>query len=196
MPSKIAVTGGIGSGKSTVCRILQEQGYPVFSCDEINRTLWQEKDYLDGLRTRFPSCFPDGKPDKKALSALVFSDRKALERLNAYAHPRIYARLKEQMESVGRDCFAEVPLLFESGMTELFDGVIVVLRSKEERMRSAAARDGITLQEAQERIAKQFDYDGRLPRGCFLVRNDGDEASLSEKTLALLPLLKKKNLLA
>ena len=112
MPSKIAVTGGIGSGKSTVCRILQEQGYPVFSCDEINRALWQEKDYLDGLRTRFPSCFTDGKPDKKALSALVFSDRKALERLNAYAHPRIYARLKEQMESVGRDCFAEVPLLF------------------------------------------------------------------------------------
>lgn len=196
MPSKIAVTGGIGSGKSTVCRILQEQGYPVFSCDEINRALWQEKDYLDGLRTRFPSCFPDGKPDKKALSALVFSDRKALEQLNAYAHPRIYARLKEQMESVGRDCFAEVPLLFESGMTELFDGVIVVLRSKEERMRSAAARDGITLQEAQERIAKQFDYDGRLPRGCFFVRNDGDEASLSEKTLALLPLLKEKNLLA
>ena len=54
MPNKIAVTGGIGSGKSAVCRILKERGYPVFSCDEINRTLLSEKSYLDGLPS-FPA---------------------------------------------------------------------------------------------------------------------------------------------
>ena len=136
MPNKIAITGGIGSGKSAVCRILKERGYPVFSCDEINRTLLSEKSYLDGLCALFPTCVKDGKLQKTALAALVFSDKEALETLNAYAHPRISERLQRDMDAAQKTCFAEVPLLFESGMTKQFDGAIVVLRNKEERIRA------------------------------------------------------------
>lgn len=195
MPNKIAITGGIGSGKSAVCRILKERGYPVFSCDEINRTLLSEKSYLDGLCALFPACVKDGKLNKAALSALVFSDKEALKTLNAYAHPRISERLQRDMDGAKKTCFAEVPLLFESGMTKQFDGTIVILRNKEERIRAVVARDGLTAEQAKARMKQQFDYDGPLPDGCLAIENDGDEAALREKVDEVLEALKEHGLL-
>ena len=195
MPNKIAVTGGIGSGKSAVCRILKERGYPVFSCDEINRTLLSEKSYLDGLCALFPACVKDEKLNKTALSALVFSDKEALKTLNAYAHPRIAERLRRDMEGAEKTCFAEVPLLFESGMTKRFDGAIVVLRNKEERIRAVVARDGLTAEQAKARMKQQFDYDGPLPDGCLAIENDGDETALCNKVDDVLEALKEHGLL-
>ncbi len=195
MPNKIAVTGGIGSGKSAVCRILKERGYPVFSCDEINRTLLSEKSYLDGLCALFPACVKDGKLNKTALSALVFSDKEALKTLNAYAHPRIAERLRRDMEGAEKTCFAEVPLLFERGLTQQFDCAIVVLRSKEERIRAVVTRDGLTAEQAEARMKQQFDYDGPLPDGCLAIKNDGDEAALREKVDEVLEALKEHGLL-
>ena len=195
MPNKIAITGGIGSGKSAVCRILKERGYPVFSCDEINRTLLSEKSYLDGLCALFPACVKDGKLNKTALSALVFSDKEALKTLNAYAHPRISERLRRDMEGAEKTCFAEVPLLFESGMTKQFDCAIVILRNKEERIRAVVTRDGLTAEQAEARMKQQFDYDGPLPDGCLAIENDGDEAALREKVNDVLEALKEHGLL-
>lgn len=194
MPNKIAITGGIGSGKSAVCRILKERGYPVFSCDEINRTLLSEKSYLDGLCALFPTCVKDGNLQKTALAALVFSDKEALETLNAYAHPRISERLQRDMDAAKKTCFAEVPLLFESGTTKQFDGVIVVLRNKEERIRAVVTRDGLTAERAEARMKQQFDYDGPLPDGCLVIENDGDEAALREKVDEALKALKERGL--
>ena len=195
MPNKIAITGGIGSGKSAVCRILKERGYPVFSCDEINRALLGEKSYLDGLCALFPACVKDGKLNKTALSALVFSDKEALKTLNAYAHPRISERLRCDMEGAEKTCFAEVPLLFESGMTKQFDGAIVVLRNKEERIRAVVTRDGLTAEQAEARMKQQFDYDGPLPDGCLAIENDGDETALCNKVDDVLEALKEHGLL-
>ena len=194
MPNKIAITGGIGSGKSAVCRILKERGYPVFSCDEINRTLLSEKSYLDGLCALFPACVKDGKLNKAALSALVFSDKEALKTLNAYAHPRISERLRRDMDGARKTCFAEVPLLFESGMAKQFDYAIVVLRNKEERIRAVVARDGLTAEQAKARMKQQFDYDGPLPDGCLAIENDGDEAALRKKVDEVLEALKELDL--
>ena len=194
MPNKIAITGGIGSGKSAVCRILKERGYPVFSCDEINRTLLSEKSYLDGLCALFPACVKDEKLNKTALSALVFSDKEVLKTLNAYAHPRIAERLRRDMEGAEKTCFAEVPLLFESGMTKQFDGAIVILRNKEERIRAVVARDGLTAERAEARMKQQFDYNGPLPDGCLVIENDGDEAALREKVDEALKALKERGL--
>ena len=194
MPNKIAITGGIGSGKSAVCRILKERGYPVFSCDEINHTLLSEKSYLDGLCALFPACVKDGNLQKTALAALVFSDQEALETLNAYAHPRISERLQRDMDGAQKTCFAEVPLLFESGMAKQFDGVIVVLRNKEERIRAVVTRDGLTAEKAEARMKQQFDYDGPLPDGCLVIENNGDEAALREKVDEALKALKERGL--
>ena len=194
-PSKFAVTGGIGSGKSAVCNMLKKRGFPVFSCDRINRALLEDAEYLKGLAALFPACFRKGKLDKTALAALVFSDKTALEALNGYAHPRIYERLKREMDAINAPCFAEVPLLFESGKSDLFDGTIVVLREREARIRSVIERDGIPREAAEARMKGQFDYDGPLPDGCFIIHNDGDEKALERAVDALLRTLRQHDLL-
>ena len=176
---KIAVTGGIGSGKSAFCEILRKKGYPVFSCDEIYRNLWQNQAYLQGLCTLFPECVQAGKPDKKLLSAAVFGDRQKLETLNAYAHPKIMQTLLSEMEGEGI-FFAEVPLLFEGGFENLFDEVIALRRADDARLSAVAERDAVTAEEITARMNSQFDPAKLSEKRCIIVENDGSLADLEK----------------
>lgn len=175
---KFAVTGGMGSGKSAVLKSLAQRGYPVFSCDEISRSLWEERAYRLGLLEIFPSCKKGDDIDKKALSGLVFSNEAALRRLEAYAHPRIMERLFADMGATSV-AFAEVPLLFEKGYEKDFDGVIVVWRERDARIASIKLRDGLSEEAISARMNNQYDWDS-YPREQCLV-NDGSLQSLEEK---------------
>lgn len=186
---KYAITGGIGSGKSLFLEILRKKGYPAFSCDEISHALWEEPDYSAGLAARFPSCKKGEGVDRAALAKLVFSDGEARARLNAYAHPRIMARLLAQMEEFPVS-FAEVPLLYEGGFETLFDGVIALRRSKAARLAGVAARDGLSDEEIERRMASQIDERTLAKRGCIIVENDGTFADLERRAEEILALLK------
>lgn len=177
--TKIAVTGGIGSGKTAVLGMLAKMGYPVFSCDEISRALWKEETYLYALAELFPTCTEEGKIVKSKLSALVFSEEAERKRLEAFSHPLIMAELMREMEQYPV-CFAEVPLLFEGGFQALFDGVIVVVREREKRIASVVERDNITAEEVKRRIASQWTDDMREREGVVVLPNDGTEADLEE----------------
>lgn len=188
---KIAVTGGIGSGKSTVGRILQTLGYPVFSCDDIYKEITlNDKEYLEEIEKNFPGTTSGGKLLKKKLAEIVFSDQKALSLLNSIAHPRILSVLNESISAADSGLvFAEVQLLFEARLEEFFHKVIVVLRDKEERIRSVMTRDRQNRENVCARIVHQYDYDAFLQKQkdapddkkLILLFNDGD-----------LPLLEKK----
>ena len=182
---KIAVTGGIGSGKTQFCAIVRDLGYPVFSCDEISDELWKDEGYLAGLSERFPACVEGGALRKDLLSKLVFSDEAALKELNAYAHPRIMGALLERMEAC-KIAFAEVPLLFEGGYEKLFDGVVVVTREEDARMRAVAARDGLTDGEIRARMRAQRPSSAEVGRKCVLVRNDGSLGELRQEAIEAL----------
>ncbi len=177
---KIAITGGIGSGKSTVAALLKKWGYPVFSCDEIYRELTEEAEFLRGIAELFPGCVRGGTLDRAHLSKIVFSDDKAREALNAYSHPRVMERLLARMPACGRS-FAEVPLLFENGYERLFRAVIVVLRERAARIEAVKARSGLSEEEILARMNGQFDY-AKTPANCFLLCNDGTISDL-EKSL-------------
>lgn len=182
---KIAVTGGIGSGKSLFCNILKEMGYAVYSCDEIYAEILEEESYLTLLRERFPQCFPKGELDKKLLSAVIFSDpaeRRALENL---AHPLIMERLLKKMEG-DEVAFAEVPLLFEGGYEGLFDSVIALVRPKEERIRAVIERSGLSEMEIIERMNSQFDPALLKTKKCLIVENNGSHEELKKKAEELL----------
>lgn len=153
---KIAITGGIGSGKSAAANFIKELGFPVFSCDEIYANLCTEPEFLNELSARFPGCVRAGKLLREALSARVFSDEAAREKLNSFTHPIIFKRLEEAMRPFPT-AFAEVPLLFESGAEKKFDFVLVLLREREARVKSLLAR-GLTKAEIERRMARQFDY--------------------------------------
>ena len=121
MKKKIAITGGIGSGKSTVLHIFGEMGYPIFSCDEIYREIIDTAEYVKKIEMTFPRCVVDGKVDRKLLASTVFGNGEALEKLNAIAHPLIMQRLLEEMKNcTSEKVFAEVPLLFEGNYEALF----------------------------------------------------------------------------
>ena len=185
MGKKIAITGGIGSGKSTVSNILKDKGYPVYSCDEIYAELVNSKEYIDEIKKAFPSAIKQGEIDKKCLAEIIFSDKQKRTQLNKIAHPLIMQTLLARMnENDSQIVFAEVPLLLEGNFENLFDKTIVVLRNREERIRSICNRDGIPPEKAEERINAQFDYDAiesknRLQKlGAIFIENIGDVSAL------------------
>jgi dephospho-CoA kinase len=190
MKKMIAITGGIGSGKSTALHIFEKMGYPVFSCDEIYREVIQSPSYIEEISQNFPECIIDGKIEKKRLSEIVFKNKEKLLILNNIAHPLIMECLLKNMQ----DCqhtvvFAEVPLLFEGNFETLFNEVIVIMRNKEQRILSIMRRDNISRVEAISRIATQFDYDNASERfkncNAIVLQNNGSPEDLKEKIQAL-----------
>ena len=157
---KVAITGGIGSGKSKVLSIIQNADYPVFSCDEIYKKVIVDEKYIKKIAEIFPTAVIDGKIDRKILGEMVFSDDENRKKLDAIAHPLIMQRLVEEMSLVKSGiAFAEVPLLFEGGFQSFFDGIIVVKRDKQLRIDGIETRDNLDKKSIEDRISAQFDYD-------------------------------------
>ena len=141
---KIAITGGIGSGKSTVARVARDMGFKVASCDDTYARLCRDADFLRELGTLFPAAVKGDPPalDRRALAEEVFSSDARRALLNDFTHPRIMAAMEKEIG--GGTAFYEVPLLFESGLKGCFDEIIVVLRERNARMAAVAARSGLT----------------------------------------------------
>jgi dephospho-CoA kinase len=192
MRKRIAVTGGIGSGKSLALQRIAELGYPIYSCDEIYKNVIKSKAYIRQIEGVFPSCIVNGEIDRRKLSELVFAGEENLAKLNAIAHPLIMKELFSKMDEDKGLVFAEVPLLFEGGFENLFDCVIVIKRNLRERINATMKRDGLDESAIKKRIGSQFDYDTKegLTRmkncNAILLENNGTEQELKralEQTL-------------
>ena len=182
----VAITGGIGSGKSTVGAIVRSLGYPVFSADAIARGIYDIPEIRDRVAELFPQSVIDGKVNRKKLAEIVFSDGEKLAQLDAVTHPAIMRQLLSSMEDcAGKIAFAEVPLLFESGSEGCFDRVIVVMRERSSRIASVMERDGLTEAEVAARIKNQFDYERNLNTGHTVLYNNGDIASLKDGVVCI-----------
>ena len=159
MKQKIAITGGIGSGKSIVGKILQEKGRTVYSCDEIYKEVILSRAYIDEVRIKFPSCIKNGEINRKLLATIVFNDPQKLNQLNQIAHPLIMKKLNEYMDTCKDSIvFAEVPLLFECGYEHLFDRILVVQRTQSDRVKAIMERDTLSKEEILARMDAQFPY--------------------------------------
>lgn len=174
---KVAVTGGIGAGKSEFMRAVKELGIRTYSADEINAELLRDKRYIEKLSEAFPLAVKDGKVDKSVLREEVFSDEKKRKTLNALAHPEI----RRQIEEITGDAVIEVPLLFESGMTDLFDRVIVVTAGEDVRINRVVSTRNISKDLAKNIIKNQTTDDERLKRADYVAINDGTRKDLYEQ---------------
>ena len=193
MIKKIAITGGIGSGKTTICQIIKEYGYSVYSCDEIYAQILHSEYYIHEIEKAFPSVLKQGEIDKKLLSNIIFSNKQERIRLNKIAHPIIMDTLLKKMNGEKDGLvFAEVPLLFENGFENLFNQTIVVIRDLNARIQAVCVRDGISTQKAMERIKAQFDYENpeSLERykkcNAILLENKGEISTLKDNIKNLL----------
>lgn len=192
---KIAITGGIGSGKSTVSEIIRKMGYVVVSADKVYSELLLNEDFVKEIceLMNISPIEKDGRItiDRKALSALVFSDKTQLSRLNDFTHPRIMDEIFRRSEGVEPLFFAEVPLLFERGYETEFDNVFVVRRQLDLRLSGTAKRDGKTEAEIRKVIDNQFDYEGnKSGYKPIIIENNGTiqelETEVSEAVKRLL----------
>lgn len=174
---KVAVTGGIGAGKSEFMRAVKELGIRTYSADEINAELLRDKGYIEKLSEAFPLAVKDGKVDKSVLREEVFSDEKKRKTLNALAHPEI----RRKIEEITGDAVIEVPLLFESGMTDLFDKVIVVTAGEDVRINRVVSTRNISKDLAKNIIKNQATDDERIKRADYVAINDGTRKDLYEQ---------------
>ncbi len=187
---KIAITGGIGSGKSTVAEIIAKQGYTVISCDAIYSRLLCDKEFVNVLSAEFGDILTEeGTLDRKRLSTVVFSDKAKLAKLNEITHPAIMERALKEMSGEGI-YFCEVPLFFENNFEKLFDGVI--LRDESIRILAVTERDDKTESEVVSRINNQFDYDNNKFEEYYVIHNNRNLKNLQSETLKIIEKIKKE----
>ena len=190
MEKYVAITGGIGSGKTLALGIIKKAGYKVFSADEVYRDMLRDADFVKKVcsETGVPPIYEGDRLaiDRKAISALVFSDREFLKKLNSVTHPEIMMKMRSLAEKESGVVFAEVPLLFEGGFEDGFDFVIVLSRDEKARVKSAALRDGKREEDVEAVAKSQYDYGKLRPTDKItVINNDGDEKALAEKILSV-----------
>lgn len=182
----IAVTGGIGSGKSTVCRLLEKKGFRVVDCDALSRRAAERSDTLEEIVRVFGERFVDGgKLNRRALALEVFSDSEKTDKLNKIFHKRIFGLLEEEIAKQNGTVFVEIQLLPDDKI-RLFDGVWLVTASEETRIKRAMARDDRSEEQVRSIIQRQNAFCGRRRENAEILVNDGDAAALEAAIDALL----------
>lgn len=176
---KIGLTGGIGSGKSTVAEIFSRLGVPVFISDDIAREL-QEKDagVVNAIRGVFgPGIYEGNKLNRAKLAEIVFSDKKKLEQLNSIIHPAVAAAFEIFCRENSKAAYVlkESAILYEIGDEKNLDKMIVVTAPDELRKKRVAMRDGITAGEVDQRMKNQMQQKTKASKADFVVMNDEEQ---------------------
>jgi dephospho-CoA kinase len=177
---RIALTGGIATGKSYVRRQFEVLGVPTIDADVLAReSVAPGTPGLDAVIRRFGAGILDstGALDRPALASLVFSDPKARHDLEAIVHPFVRAATDRWFDSLSSDrqpfAIADIPLLYEVGRDKDFDAVIVAACAPEIQLRRLMARDSLSEEEARKRLSAQLPIEEKVRRGEYVVRTDG-----------------------
>lgn len=188
---KVGITGGIGSGKSTLCQLLTAFGASLYDSDSRAKSLMAEDEKLhDALCDEFGAeCYNDEGLNRSFLASKVFGDEEALRRLNAIVHPAVRADFRRwAAEQRSEYVILESAILFESGFDSEVDTTIAVLAPMEERLRRTVERDGVSREDVLRRIAHQMSDDelhSRADRTIVNLRRDYLESDTEQlhKTL-------------
>lgn len=190
---KIALTGGIASGKSTVTVKLRARGYVVIDADDIVRQLYGKgKLIYNAIVSAFGNEIldPTGEIDRKKLGALVFSDSEALKRLNSVTHPIVEAEISKDLEKKllqGENViFVDTPLLVETGNCERYDAVVLVYVNPQTQLQRLQSRNQLSHDEAVQRIESQMPLDEKKAYADFIIDNNGTLEMLDDQVEQLL----------
>jgi dephospho-CoA kinase len=176
----IGLTGGIGSGKSTVAQWLSEQGIAVIDADRTVHELYEnDKETIEAIVEEFGrGVMTDTETiDRKALGRLVFSEPSLRIRLEKIIHPRVAKSMHRQqslIEAMGREtCVWDVPLLFETGFNHWVNEVWVVWVPASIQINRVMNRDALTMKEVEQRIRAQFLLEDKIKQANVLIDNSG-----------------------
>lgn len=177
-PLQIGITGGIGSGKSLVCKIFQQLGVPVYDADRHAKALMTTDGILiSQIKKEFGdlSYHPDGNLNRAWLASHVFSDEGKLEKLNSLVHPRVAADYDKWVTHHAHEPYVikEAALLFESGSFRLLDKIVVVSAPEGTRQKRVLKRDPHrNVEQFREIVEKQLPEEEKLKRADYLIVND------------------------
>ena len=171
---KVAICGGIGSGKSTICEMFAERGAAVYDSDSRAKALMNESAELrKALVTEFGAeCYEGGVLNRSYLAAKVFGSEEQLAKLNSIVHPAVKADfLRWAEEQEGDYCILETAILFESGFDAVVDCSVAVLAPMPLRVERAMQRDGATKEQIEARIKAQMSDDELMRKADFAIVN-------------------------
>lgn len=181
---KIGLTGGIGSGKTTVAKVLEVLDIPVYYADEAAKELMHTNELLKQqliLHFGNNSYFEDGQLNRKHISSIVFNDKEKLELLNSLVHPATIADAKEWFSKQQSPYVVkEAALLFESGTAEGLDYIIGVTAPAAFRIKRVMDRDRVTAEEVKRRMANQLDETLKMKLCDFVIHNNEQELLLPQ----------------
>lgn len=183
----IGITGGTGSGKTTLLAQLKNHGALVLDCDAIyHDLLHRDPALLAAIESRFPGTVENGVLQRKTLGQIVFSDENALRDLNRITHGAVHQEVMAQLEGKPGLVAIDAIGLFESGMDALCDVTVAVTAPEDVRVQRLMARDSISMEYAQKRIAAQPSNDWFREQCDYTLENDGSPADFQAKCLAFL----------
>ena len=175
---KVGITGGIGSGKSTVCRLFAARGVAVYDCDAAAKRLMAEDDALKGaIVARFgEACYCDGVLNRSYLAEQIFGSDEAREALNGLVHPAVIADFERWAEEqAGEYVVLESAILFEAGLEKHLDCVVAILAPKTLRLERAMKRDDAQREQIEARMATQLDDDALCAKADLSLVNIFEE---------------------
>ena len=192
----IAITGGIGSGKSYISNILQEYGIPIYNTDDEAKRLMVSDEGIrrDLVALLGEEVYVEGTLNKSLLASYLFADAENAARINGIVHPRVkldFCRWLEQhtdKEIVGMEC----AILFEAGFDDAVDSVVMVYAPEALRVERAMKRDHATEAQIRSRIAAQLDDEEKRKRADYVIYTDGS-IPLDSQLSTLIAQLKLEN---
>lgn len=175
---KLAITGGIGSGKSVVSEILRLYGIPVYIADDESKRLTESSDDIrEKLTEKFGNnIYEGGKLNKPLLASIIFNDKEKLKTVNSIIHPVVRADLSDWLESYAdsKIIASESAILFESGFNAMFDKVITVYTPLEIRIKRIMSRNNTSYDNAKQRIESQMPDEEKVKLSDFVIYNSGN----------------------
>jgi dephospho-CoA kinase len=183
---KIGITGGIGSGKTTVCKVFETLGIPVFYADTVAKSIMVDDPLLiTGVKDAFGelSYFEDGKLNNKHIAGIVFSNPKELAKLNSMVHPAVFRAFDNWvvgLDNVAPYILKEAALLFESESYKMCDQSILVIAPHQLKLERVIERDQVTADQVMSRMDKQFSDEQKIKLADFILYNNESQSVISQ----------------
>ncbi|MCE5347809.1 MAG: dephospho-CoA kinase [Bacteroidales bacterium] len=171
---KLGVTGGIGSGKTCVCKVFSILGIPVFSADqEAKEIMNNDKSIIRRLNSiTGRNLYTDGNLDRKELAAIIFNDNTLLQKVNSLVHPIVFENFRRwELEQPAPYVIMEAAILFESGASKFVDRIATVVAPVEERMERVISRNNLTREQVLDRMRNQMDDESRIKLSDYVIHN-------------------------